>query len=91
MHPLSSHIDTVLAGSKHRPAPQTWLSVACQAELGAVTGAITGTITNGTLAGYANNRWNPGYDVTGTPGSLPADFVPTSVFINGVQCKYSRS
>ena len=57
-----------------------------QAPLGSVDGSITGQITAGTLAGYEHNHWNPGYDVVGNSGSRPADFLPSTVSINGVQC-----
>lgn len=65
--------------------------VCLQTNLGPVSGVILGTVTLGTLAPYANNSWNPGFYATATLGSLPADFAPVSVAINGVQCEYQAS
>ncbi|KAK9809323.1 hypothetical protein WJX73_004718 [Symbiochloris irregularis] len=62
-----------------------------QAKTGAIQGTVTGTVTSGTLAAFANNFFNPGYNAVGQPGSQPADFVPRTVSINGVQCQWRQN
>lgn len=61
-----------------------------QLATGPVNGVLVGNVTEGTLDAYANNRWNPGFNVAATPTSLPHNFDPTSVAINGVQCKITN-
>ncbi|KAK9809361.1 hypothetical protein WJX73_008925 [Symbiochloris irregularis] len=60
------------------------------ANLGGVNGAITGIVESGTLAPFASNMWNNGFNAVGMSTSQATDFIPTTVSINGVQCQYAQ-